>query len=48
VPGPQFQRLTDARNELLWSNLVLLAAPDSLLAAAIRRRAATATGGTTR
>jgi hypothetical protein len=48
VPGPQFQRLTDARNELLWSNLVLLAAPDSLLAAAIRRRTATATGAATR
>lgn len=48
VPGPQFQRLTDARNELLWSNLVLLAAPDSLLAAAIRRRPATATGAATR
>lgn len=38
VPGPQFLRLTPARNSLLWENLVLLAAPDSMLADVIRRR----------
>lgn len=40
VPGPQFLRLTPARNNLLWENLVLLAAPDSMLADVIRRRRA--------
>jgi hypothetical protein len=38
VPGPQFLRLTPARNSLLWENLVLLAAPDSMLSDVIRRR----------
>lgn len=40
VPGPQFLRLTPTRNNLLWENLVLLAAPDSMLADVIRRRRA--------
>lgn len=40
VPGPQFLRLTPARNNLLWENFVLLAAPDSMLADVIRRRRA--------
>lgn len=38
IPGPQFLRLTPARNNRLWENLVLLAAPDSMLADVIRRR----------
>lgn len=38
VPGPQFLRLTPNRTSLLWENLVLLAAPDSMLADVIRRR----------
>lgn len=41
VPGPQFLRLTPARNRLLWENFVLLAAPDSMLADVIRRRRTT-------
>lgn len=41
VPGPQFLRFTPARNSLLWENLVLLAAPDSMLADVIRRRRVT-------
>ena len=38
TPGPQFLRLTPARSSRLWENLVLLSAPDSMLAAVIRRR----------
>lgn len=41
IPGPQFLRLTPGRNRLLWENLVLLAAPDSILADIIRRRRTT-------
>lgn len=38
LPGPQFRRLTEARNRLVWENLVVAAAPTSNLARAIRRR----------
>lgn len=38
VPGPQFQRLTPARSQRLWEDLVLVSRPDGMLAEVIRRR----------
>lgn len=40
VPGPQFERLTAARSQRLWEDLVLVSRPDGMLAAVIRRRRA--------
>jgi hypothetical protein len=49
VPGPQFQRLTPARSQRLWEDLVLVSRPDGMLADVIRRRrAASATSATLR
>ncbi len=42
VPGPQFQRLTPARSQRLWEDLVLVSRPDGMLADVIRRRRAQA------
>lgn len=54
VPGPQFLRLTQARSQRLWEDLVLACKPDGMLAEVIRRRrtlpsvvATTATTATT-
>jgi hypothetical protein len=38
LPGPQFRRLTEARNRMIWENLIVAAAPGSSLARAIDRR----------
>lgn len=38
VPGPQFERLTSARSQRLWEDLVLVSRPDGMLAEVIRRR----------
>lgn len=38
VPGPQFDRLTQAMSAALFEELVLLAEPEGILADAIRRR----------
>jgi hypothetical protein len=38
VPGPQLQRLTPAAQERLQDQLILAAAPDHPLAAAVRER----------
>lgn len=38
VPGPQFHRLSEQRLDGLWQRMLLLAAPDSALAAGLRRR----------
>lgn len=38
LPGPQFRRLTKARNRMIWENLIVAAAPGSSLARAIDRR----------
>lgn len=38
LPGPALLRLTSRRSARLWENLLLLAAPDSLYAHAIRSR----------
>lgn len=38
LPGPQFRRLTEARNRMVWENLIVAAAPGSSLARAIDRR----------
>jgi hypothetical protein len=40
VPGPQFRRLTLARSQRLWEDLVLVSRPDGMLADVIRRRRA--------
>jgi hypothetical protein len=40
LPGPQFQRLTEAARRRLQEELILAAGPDTPLAAAIRRRRA--------
>ena len=40
VPGPQFERLTPARSQRLWEDLVLVSRPDGMLAEVIRRRRA--------
>ena len=37
LPGPQFRRLTEHRNRMIWENMVVAAAPGSNLARAIRR-----------
>lgn len=41
VPGPQFLRLTAARDAAIWDGLITAAAPDSGLAKAIRLRRGT-------
>lgn len=38
TPGPQFQRLTESRSQLVWENLIIAAAPQSGLARVISRR----------
>lgn len=38
LPGPQFRRLTEERNRMVWENLIVAAAPGSSLARAIDRR----------
>ncbi|MGQ0805939.1 MAG: hypothetical protein ACT4PI_19050 [Actinomycetota bacterium] len=38
VPGPQFLRLSPARAQRLWEDLVLVARPEGMLAEVIRRR----------
>ncbi|MDX6690522.1 MAG: hypothetical protein QOG15_1979 [Solirubrobacteraceae bacterium] len=43
-PGPQFLRLTEARSQALWEDLVLLCRPDGHQAAHIRRRRTTTKG----
>ena len=43
LPGPALLRLTAQRSAQLWENLLLLAAPDSLYADAIRSRRTNAT-----
>jgi hypothetical protein len=43
VPGPQMQRLTDTAQQEIWEDLILLADPAGLTAAAIRRRRAFST-----
>lgn len=44
-PGPQFQRLTQARSARIWEELVVLCHPDGLMAEMIRRRRRAATTG---
>lgn len=38
LPGPQFRRLTESRNRMVWENLIVASAPNSNLARAIHRR----------
>jgi len=38
TPGPQFARLTEARSQQVWENLIIAAAPESGLARMISRR----------
>lgn len=38
LPGPALDRMSEARSNLLWEDLILVGRPDGQLAAAIRRR----------